>query len=147
MLTWPYAFSGVAVQVAVSCKGRMHEVVAEEMERHGGCSGPQLAEPEWRAVMERSFARVDAEVIGWGNGAQQNASCRCEMQTPKCDHVGSTAVVAVVTPDRIVVANCGDSRAVLCRKGVPLPLSSDHKVVNSACSSVLPIWPRPLGRA
>ena len=42
--------------------------------------------------------------------------------------VGSTAVVAVVGRRRIVVANCGDSRAVLSRGGVALPLSTDHKV-------------------
>ncbi|KAL0305212.1 UNVERIFIED_CONTAM: protein phosphatase 2C 37 [Sesamum calycinum] len=46
---------------------------------------------------------------------------------PQCDAVGSTAVVAVVTPDKIVVSNCGDSRAVLCRNGVAIPLSVDHK--------------------
>ncbi|KAK9291433.1 hypothetical protein L1049_019380 [Liquidambar formosana] len=40
---------------------------------------------------------------------------------------GSTAVVAVLTPDDIVVANCGDSRAVLCRSGRAMPLSVDHK--------------------
>ncbi|MED6221665.1 hypothetical protein PIB30_056970 [Stylosanthes scabra] len=51
----------------------------------------------------------------------------CELQTPHCDAVGSTAVVAVVTPEKIVVSNCGDSRAVLCRNGVAIPLSSDHK--------------------
>nr|GMC59097.1 protein phosphatase 2C 37-like [Ipomoea batatas] len=49
------------------------------------------------------------------------------MQTPQCDAVGSTAVVAVVTPESIVVSNCGDSRAVLCRNGVAIPLSIDHK--------------------
>ncbi|KAJ6691826.1 PROTEIN PHOSPHATASE 2C 37 [Salix purpurea] len=49
------------------------------------------------------------------------------MQTPESDAVGSIAVVAVVTPDKIIVANCGDSRAILCRNGKPLPLSSDHK--------------------
>ncbi|KAI3500543.1 hypothetical protein L1887_36366 [Cichorium endivia] len=52
---------------------------------------------------------------------------RCELQTPQCDAVGSTAVVAVVTPERIVVSNCGDSRAVLCRNSVAIPLSVYHK--------------------
>ncbi|KAK3003079.1 hypothetical protein RJ639_019079, partial [Escallonia herrerae] len=46
---------------------------------------------------------------------------------PESDAVGSTAVVSVVTPDKIIVANCGDSRAVLCRNGAAVPLSTDHK--------------------
>ncbi|KAG1371737.1 Protein phosphatase 2C 3 [Cocos nucifera] len=110
--------------VAASCKDLMHELVAEEVERVR--PGPPPSAEEWREVMERSFSRMDAAVARWG-GAPQNASCRCEMQTPKCDHVGSTAVVAVVGTNHIVVANCGDSRAVLSRNGVPIPLSSDHK--------------------
>jgi protein phosphatase 2C family protein 2/3 len=40
---------------------------------------------------------------------------------------GCTAVVALVNPERIVVANAGDSRAVLCRGGWPVALSQDHK--------------------
>lgn len=42
---------------------------------------------------------------------------------------GSTALVAVVDAPwkRLTVANCGDSRAVLCRAGRALPLSTDHK--------------------
>lgn len=44
--------------------------------------------------------------------------------------MGSTAVVAVVGKEELVVANCGDSRAVLSRGGVVVPLSVDHKVLN-----------------
>jgi protein phosphatase 2C family protein 2/3 len=40
---------------------------------------------------------------------------------------GSTALAALVTGDRLVIANAGDSRAVLCRGGRPLALSVDHK--------------------
>jgi hypothetical protein len=43
--------------------------------------------------------------------------------------IGSTAVVAVVGKEEVVVANCGDSRAVICRGGVAVPLSVDHKVM------------------
>jgi len=43
------------------------------------------------------------------------------------NHVGCTAVVCAITKDLLVVANAGDSRAVLCRAGVAVPLSEDHK--------------------
>lgn len=42
-------------------------------------------------------------------------------------YTGCTAVACCITPDSIVVANAGDSRAVLCRGGKALPLSKDHK--------------------
>ncbi|GAA0143914.1 protein phosphatase [Lithospermum erythrorhizon] len=70
--------------------------------------------------------RMDEEVVAW-NKRMVGACCRCELHSPECDAVGSTAVVAVVTPQQIVVANCGDSRAVLCRNGQPVPLSYDYK--------------------
>lgn len=48
--------------------------------------------------------------------------------------VGSTAIVVLVDyseadgkPKRLAVANCGDSRAVLCRGGDAVELSEDHK--------------------
>jgi len=50
--------------------------------------------------------------------------------------MGSTAVVAMVECDgppesskplQVTVANLGDSRAIVCRAGVALPLSDDHK--------------------
>lgn len=40
---------------------------------------------------------------------------------------GATACVTLVSKDRIIVANAGDSRAVLCRGGRAVALSEDHK--------------------
>ncbi|KAK8672273.1 hypothetical protein V6N13_110646 [Hibiscus sabdariffa] len=108
--------------VAMKCRDRFHEIIKEEIEAYGG--GKAV---EWKRVMERSFERMDKEVKEWTVDSEESSNCRCELQTPQCDAVGSTAVVAVVTPDEIIVANCGDSRAVLCRNGVALPLSDDHK--------------------
>ncbi|CAK9134820.1 unnamed protein product [Ilex paraguariensis] len=106
--------------VAMKCKDRMHEIVLDEFEK---------SEASWKETMMQSFSRMDKEVIEWSNGSTiLSSNCRCELQTPHCDAVGSTAVVAVVTPEKIIVSNCGDSRAVLCRNGVAIPLSSDHKV-------------------
>ncbi|XP_065220968.1 protein phosphatase 1B-like [Planococcus citri] len=45
------------------------------------------------------------------------------------DKSGSTAVCALVSPQQIFVANCGDSRAVICNSGVPTFSTQDHKPV------------------
>ncbi|XP_010541411.1 PREDICTED: probable protein phosphatase 2C 78 [Tarenaya hassleriana] len=104
--------------VAMRCRERLHELVREELDE---------MEADWEGAMERSFTRMDKEVVALSESEAVAANCRCELQTPDCDAVGSAAVVAVLTPDKIVVANCGDSRAVLCRNGKAIPLSFDHK--------------------
>ncbi|KAK1311692.1 Protein phosphatase 2C 37 [Acorus calamus] len=114
--------------VAISCKERMHEILTEELAGTGTGTGTSTGTAEWTALMEQSFARMDAEATARTSAEDdERPTCRCELQKPQCDTVGSTAVVAVVTADKIVVANCGDSRAVLCRNGSPVPLSTDHK--------------------
>uniref|UniRef100_A0A6M2DLZ9 Protein phosphatase 2c n=1 Tax=Xenopsylla cheopis TaxID=163159 RepID=A0A6M2DLZ9_XENCH len=45
------------------------------------------------------------------------------------DKSGSTAVCAFISPKQIYVGNCGDSRAVLSRDGVPVFYTMDHKPV------------------
>lgn len=40
---------------------------------------------------------------------------------------GTTATVCLVRQDRVVVANVGDSRAVLCRNGTAVDLSTEHR--------------------
>ena len=40
---------------------------------------------------------------------------------------GATATVVMVRQDRVVVANVGDSRAVLCREGRAMDLSTEHR--------------------
>ncbi|KAL9226622.1 hypothetical protein vseg_002412 [Gypsophila vaccaria] len=111
--------------VAKKCKERMHAIIKEEIVKRGGGGGE--AAMSWSETMTSSFSRMDKEVGEKTNVDIVSSSCRCELQTPQCDAVGSTAVVSVVTPEKIVVSNCGDSRAVLCRGGVAIPLSNDHK--------------------
>lgn len=40
---------------------------------------------------------------------------------------GTTAIVALLKKDKLLVANVGDSRCVLCRNGVAIDMSVDHK--------------------
>ncbi|GKC07836.1 phosphatase 2C 37-like protein [Tanacetum coccineum] len=77
--------------VAMKCKDRMHEIVKEEVEKN------EDQEMKWKETMVKSFSRMDKDVTEWSSLAS-SSNCRCELQTPQCDAVGSTAVVAV--PDR-----------------------------------------------
>jgi hypothetical protein len=43
---------------------------------------------------------------------------------------GAAAIALMVTESYLYVANAGDCRAVLCRGGQSMPLSSDHKPMN-----------------
>ncbi|KAL6619119.1 hypothetical protein ACP70R_034258 [Stipagrostis hirtigluma subsp. patula] len=116
--------------VARMCQDRMHELVADEHKKAGCGSGTTATPaPAWKEVMEKGFARMDDEASRWSaSRSGGDHACRCEQQTAaRCDRVGSTAVVAVVSSTHVVVANAGDSRAVLSRAGVPVPLSVDHK--------------------
>lgn len=71
---------------------------------------------------ERSFDFIKA-LISQQNGAKKtlDEGNGYEVQA------GCTAVVALLKGNKLYVANAGDSRAVLSRKGTSLPLSFDHK--------------------
>ncbi|CAN6227290.1 unnamed protein product [Urochloa humidicola] len=138
--------------VSELCRDRMHEFLAEELVGEaasflvrrelataGGVVGMSSAatwseqweeELAWRAALSRAFGRIDAmAAIPCACGRFARPPCKCP-RSLLTGYVGSTAVVAVLVRDSIVVANCGDSRAVLCRgpAGTPaVPLSYDHK--------------------
>ncbi|XP_022967975.1 probable protein phosphatase 2C 75 isoform X2 [Cucurbita maxima] len=120
--------------VATLCMEKMHVLVQEELARvvntreetesiGGGSSTEE--EATWRRVMRRSFERMDEVALNTCACGSVGGQCACHPMEVALG--GSTAVVAVLTPDHIVVANCGDSRAVLCRGGRAIPLSNDHK--------------------
>ncbi|XP_028806758.1 protein phosphatase 2C 51 [Neltuma alba] len=94
-------------QVAKACRARLYQLVAEELERQGRNGG----KVDWEGMMAGCFSKMDSELA-------DNAAART---------VGSTAVLAVVAKDEVVVANCGDCRAVMGRAGEAFALSDDHK--------------------
>lgn len=129
-------------QASAFCRERFHEVLAEELRAF-----PPVARQEdycrdygeWETVLKSCFKRIDIEVGGMcpsGNcsddiddAASDNTTCcsTCRQDPVAPENVGSTAVVAVLSPFQIIVANCGDSRAVLSRGGKAIPFSNDHK--------------------
>ncbi|KAI3808038.1 hypothetical protein L1987_23979 [Smallanthus sonchifolius] len=116
-------------QVSALCKENMHVIMEEELMRvkhtAGGLTGGRLEEV-WRTAINRSFERMDdmALTLCQCDGVEKFKVCRYH---PQLSLVGSTAVVVLLTQEYIIVGNCGDSRAVLCRNGKAVPLSVDHK--------------------
>ncbi|XP_015896427.3 protein phosphatase 2C 51 [Ziziphus jujuba] len=122
----PYNFFAVydghgGFEVANACRDRLHELLEKEVEEWrcgGGGGGGEIV--DWEKVMTESFSKMDEEVDG--GEVEPEIGESVSMNT-----IGSTATVVVVGKKEIVVANCGDSRAVLWRGSAAVPLSRDHK--------------------
>lgn len=121
-------------QVANYCRDRIHMALAEELKdikddlvKESLIDTRQM---QWEKVFTTCFLKVDDEIGGnvSRNVSPENvdsSSCASEPLAPET--VGSTAVVAVLCSSHIIVANCGDSRAVLYRGKEAIVLSIDHK--------------------
>lgn len=89
----------------------MHELIAEEWNRE--TIDVYEWQRKWETAFSVGFERADNDIM---------------TETIAPDMVGSTAVVAVVSGCQIMISNCGDSRAVLCRGTQTIPLTVDQKV-------------------
>lgn len=117
-------------QVANYCRDRLHtaledelKVVKQELVKGTINDSVQVG---WEKAFTNCFQKVDDEVggtISRNNGDSSDVTS--EPVAPET--VGSTAVVALICSSHIVVANCGDSRAVLYRGKEAKALSNDHK--------------------
>ncbi|CAL8131340.1 unnamed protein product [Prunus armeniaca] len=121
-------------QVANYCSERLHLALAEELgvikdDLSDGTVG-ESQQVQWEKAFTNCFQRVDDEIEGKVSGniikSDGNAS-EASFEPIATETVGSTAVVALVCSSHIIVANCGDSRAVLCRGKQAIALSVDHK--------------------
>ncbi|KAM1070011.1 hypothetical protein ACFX13_001911 [Malus domestica] len=130
--------------VSTVCKQRMHEFVAEELRRvftTVGCANGDenmnfasqgQEEARWPALvptaLERSFQRMHRLAQDTCPCGNIGHACGCKPNINALPVAGSTAVVAILTAQHIVIANCGFSHAVLGRAGRPFPLSHYHKL-------------------
>ncbi|KAL9999923.1 putative protein-serine/threonine phosphatase [Helianthus debilis subsp. tardiflorus] len=92
-------------QVSDYCVGSLHQ----ELEEAWGSEGSTNEwNKKWQSALSKAYDNVDKA---------------CVKDLPG----GSTAVVVLVSPCQIIAANCGDSRAILCRGFYTIPLTADHK--------------------
>jgi protein phosphatase 1G len=85
-------------------------------------------EAEAKRVMQQMMvmrrALQGGKVTAGGGEQGDRKVCTLNEHPVRC---GCTAVVTLIVGNIIYVANAGDSRSVLCRKGGAVPLSFDHK--------------------
>ncbi|XP_057799721.1 protein phosphatase 2C 50-like [Salvia miltiorrhiza] len=104
-------------QVANYCRDRLHLALNEELDvMINNLDDNANCEERWRRAFTRCFLKVDDEIGG-----------KAGLEPLAPETVGSTAVVVLVCSSHIIVANCGDSRAVLYRGKEAMALSVDHK--------------------
>lgn len=82
---------------------------------------PASRDEKLKIALREAYAQTDKEILGLA-------------ERKKFEQQGSTAITALLhgnpklgTALRLVVANIGDSRAVLCRAGQAVAVSDDHK--------------------
>lgn len=66
-----------------------------------------------KSAIADAYSHTDSEFLKSDNSQNRDA--------------GSTASTAILVGDRLLVANVGDSRAVICRGGEAIAVSRDHK--------------------
>ncbi|KAF8025637.1 hypothetical protein BT93_F2471 [Corymbia citriodora subsp. variegata] len=96
-------------QASNYCADHLHDILAQEWKEAVDKDGWKH---RWEAAIIRAYERAD-DAFKEGTRTSKNA--------------GSTAVVVVLSACQIIVGNCGDSRAVLCRGNEAVPLTVDHK--------------------
>ncbi|HMP28378.1 MAG TPA: PP2C family protein-serine/threonine phosphatase [Saprospiraceae bacterium] len=97
---------------------------------HGGGSTSKIASNTIKKEILDAFANFKGPLSDTNlKLGITNAFLKLESSLDKTVHYqqGSTANLCIVMKDRYICANLGDSRSVLCRDGLALPLSTDHK--------------------
>ena len=102
------------------CQEYLHKNLMQQMRKH------------WRPTSQ--LQTTDTESIQIVSHCLREAFVNTDNQflrTTQHPRSGTTAVVAIIIDSMVVVGNVGDSRAVLCRGGRAIPLSSDHNCQRS----------------
>lgn len=134
-------FATALIEVGIGIRPNRTDVAAKEGPQHEETHVSPIENPHSSRVLNGGYAAGHADagddtravlqgVKGHISSALVKAFLRCDKEFGELSqgtYVGTTAVVAVMSKCQVWVANVGDSRAVLCRNKVAVPLSVDHK--------------------
>jgi len=94
---------------------------------HGGSRAAEYVKKNLFENLLKHHKFVSDTKVAIAESYQQTDQDYLRTESSQNRDAGSTASTAVLVGDRLLVANVGDSRAVICRGGEAFALSSDHK--------------------
>ena len=103
-------------------QGSIQSDLQELREKKGQVSRDEATQ----VMMKMMFMRRLEQQVG-ATAESDSQSSTSPVEANVADSAGCTAVSVLITSTEYIIANAGDSRAVLCRKGVTIALSEDHK--------------------
>lgn len=108
--------------------GHGGEQVARFAARRLPCALAELDAGNPEAALAGAFRRIDEQLREPSVAAElRELTLPGNEPRDSAEHCGTTAVCCLVRGSELVVANAGDSRAVLCRRGKAVALTEDHK--------------------
>ena len=99
-------------------------------------ASPTFVKGDYAQALKDAFIQIDEklktpdskkELVEISKTVDKSSSLYKPDDDQLANGIGCTACVALITKTEIYVANSGDSRSVLCRKGIAIPMSEDHK--------------------
>jgi len=119
------AFVTLDSEIAMAVQGTPHPE-ANRPYQLPGTSGSASAEHATHLEQHNAANSKVGESDTVMNAARDEAALHAKMQEDDGDS-GTTACCVLVTPDWLICANAGDSRAIFSRASRAIPLSFDHK--------------------
>ena len=110
-------FDGHAgTKVSKKCSDKLVDTLEKHFMPKEPCKCPESDEEIERALVD-AFLELDKDLK--------------VLYESENDHSGSTAIVVMISPKKVIWANCGDSRGILCRDGKVEFATEDHKPYNT----------------
>lgn len=106
-------------KVSQYCSLHLLDNILECLDSHVG-KDKEVTEGKVKVAIHDGFLQLDEklkQLPQWASGE---------------DRSGTTAIVVMVTPKKIIWGNCGDSRGLLCRNGKVVFSTQDHKPYNQS---------------
>ena len=106
-------------KVSQYCSTHLLDCILESIDKESSDDSKEISTETVKNGISKGFLQLDEnlkQLPQWATGE---------------DRSGTTAVVVTILPDKIIWANCGDSRGILCRNGKLEFATVDHKPYNA----------------